>query len=113
MVLIRDYGINDHSMIRFEPGHKLADNFYARQDGTRTFFFTLDYLDKLFTGPVVKDSQSLDNDHDNKQETSTPTTLFERSVNEYVFRETVNIKENLRVPRVFIQSKFIRTDTLI
>jgi hypothetical protein len=51
-VLFRDYGnnikknlkkyliyktffeaINDHSMIRFEPGHKLDEKFYVRQDG--------------------------------------------------------------------------------
>jgi hypothetical protein len=37
-------------------------------------------------------------------------SLFDEQVNEYVFRETVNMKENLRVPRVFIQSKFVRNN---
>lgn len=31
---------------------------------------------------------------------------YEEVVNEYVHRETVNRKEDLRVPRVFLQSKF-------
>lgn len=41
MVLFRDYGLNDHAMLRFSKGHKLADSFYVRQDGTRAFFFSL------------------------------------------------------------------------
>ena len=40
-VLIRDYGLYDHAMLRFAPGHKLQDNFYVRQDGTRAFYFSL------------------------------------------------------------------------
>lgn len=33
---------------------------------------------------------------------------FETLVNEYVLRETVNKKEGLCVPRVFLQSKFCK-----
>lgn len=92
MLLIRDYGVYDHSMIRFDKGHKLDEKFYVRQDGTRTFFFSLEDLDNIFLFPFNQNS-----------------ILYEKSISEYVFRETVNIKENLRVPRVFIQSKFVRT----
>lgn len=91
-VLVRDYGINDHSMIRFDPGHKLAEKFYVRQDGTRSYFFTLEEMEQLFVGASGNGS------------------FFRKAENEYVFRETVNMKEKLRVPRVFIQSKFVRTD---
>jgi len=87
--------VNDHSMIRFEPGHKLNEKFYVRQDGTRSFFFTLEELEDLFV---------------NKLKTANNEPLFRKLANEYVFRETVNIKENLKVPRVFIQSKFVRTE---
>lgn len=100
--MIRDYGVNDHSMIRFDPGHKLDEKFYVRQDGTRTFFFSLEELDDLFLSQYP--------DYNLANGTNQDCLLFTKSVNEYVFRETVNVKENLRVPRVFVQSKFIRTN---
>lgn len=82
-VLFRDYGLYDHAMLRFKAGSKLGENFYVRQDGTRSYFFTDEFLARLFTD-----------------------SGYEEVVNEYVFRETVNKKEGLCVPRVFLQSKF-------
>ncbi|KAJ7322540.1 hypothetical protein JRQ81_018827 [Phrynocephalus forsythii] len=82
-VLFRDYGLHDHAMLRFKPANKLGENFYVRQDGTRSFFFTDDFLAELFL-----------------------SVGYEQVVNEYVLRETVNKKEGLCVPRVFLQSKF-------
>lgn len=84
-VLFRDYGINDHAMLRFKKGNKLGENFYVRQDGTRSFFFTTEHLQLLFT-----------------------KAGYREVCNEYVLRETVNKKEGLCVPRVFIQSKFYK-----
>ncbi|XP_039693029.1 tRNA N(3)-cytidine methyltransferase METTL6 isoform X2 [Pteropus medius] len=82
-VLFRDYGLYDHAMLRFKAGSKLGENFYVRQDGTRSYFFTDEFLAQLFMD-----------------------SGYEEVVNEYVFRETVNKKEGLCVPRVFLQSKF-------
>ncbi|XP_063160035.1 tRNA N(3)-methylcytidine methyltransferase METTL6 [Candoia aspera] len=82
-VLFRDYGLHDHAMLRFKSACKLGENFYVRQDGTRSYFFSDEFLAELFL-----------------------SVGYEEMVNEYVFRETLNKKENLSVPRVFLQSKF-------
>ncbi|XP_062980498.1 tRNA N(3)-methylcytidine methyltransferase METTL6 [Elgaria multicarinata webbii] len=82
-VLFRDYGLYDHAMLRFKSANKLGENFYVRQDGTRSYFFTDDFLAELFL-----------------------SVGYEQVINEYVLRETVNKKEGLCVPRVFLQSKF-------
>ncbi|XP_063778412.1 tRNA N(3)-methylcytidine methyltransferase METTL6 [Pseudophryne corroboree] len=84
-VLFRDYGLHDHAMLRFKPGNKLGENFYVRQDGTRCYFFTTEHLQLLFT-----------------------TAGYKEVSNVYVQRETVNKKEGLCVPRVFVQSKFYK-----
>ena len=39
-MLVRDYGLYDHAMLRFAPGHKISENFYVRQDGTRAYYFS-------------------------------------------------------------------------
>ncbi|EDV27276.1 uncharacterized protein TRIADDRAFT_22960 [Trichoplax adhaerens] len=82
-LLFRDYGIYDHAMLRFSRGHKIDDNFYVRQDGTMAYFFSEEATRKLFIGEG-----------------------FEVVTCEYVYRQTVNKKENLSVPRVFLQGKF-------
>ncbi|XP_077454289.1 tRNA N(3)-cytidine methyltransferase METTL6 isoform X2 [Stigmatopora argus] len=84
-VLFRDYGVRDHAMRRFKASSKLAENFYVRQDGTRSYFFSKDFLAALFS-----------------------EAGFHCVSNEYVRRETVNKKEGLCVDRVFLQSKFVK-----
>lgn len=84
-VIVRDYGINDHAMLRFGRGSKLGDRFYARQDGTRAFYFMRDELDLLFTNSGFR---------------------VERS--EYLFRKTVNHQKGLSVDRVFVQNVYVK-----
>lgn len=88
LVLFRDYGLYDQAMLRFSPGHKLAEGFYVRQDGTRAFYFSEEGLEQLFvkSGFVVE-------------------------ANGYVCRETVNRKHGICVPRVFLQGKFRKAHT--
>uniref|UniRef100_A0A8C7ZJJ2 tRNA N(3)-cytidine methyltransferase n=1 Tax=Oryzias sinensis TaxID=183150 RepID=A0A8C7ZJJ2_9TELE len=85
IVLFRDYGLHDHAMLRFKAGSKLGENFYVRQDGTRSYFFSKEHLAQLFK-----------------------EAGFVSEVNDYVLRETVNKKEGLCVQRVFLQSKFTK-----
>lgn len=85
LLLFRDYGLHDMAQLRFKPGHKIGKNFYMRQDGTRSFYFSLHYLEKLY------------------QEAG-----FIIVSNNYVHKRTVNKKENINVPRVFVQSKIRR-----
>lgn len=84
-LIFRDYGINDYAMIRFGSGNKISENFYVRQDGTRAYYFTTALINKLVL-----------------------STGFKVISNEYVLRETVNKKEGLSVPRVFVQGKFLK-----
>lgn len=82
-LLFRDYGLHDMAQIRFKPGHKIGDNFYMRQDGTRSYYFTTDELRAI-----------------------AENVGFEVSANEYIHRKTINIKENVDKDRIFVQSKF-------
>ncbi|XP_050532135.1 tRNA N(3)-methylcytidine methyltransferase METTL6 [Daktulosphaira vitifoliae] len=84
-VLFRDYGLHDMTQLRFKPGHKISENFYMRQDGTRSYFFSIDYLHKLFT-----------------------ENGFKELSNKYVCKRTINIKEEIDVPRRFIQATFFK-----
>lgn len=83
LLLLRDYGLYDQAMLRFSSGHKLMDNFYVRQDGTRAFYFSEEHLAQLAVD-----------------------TGFQVITNSYVSRKTVNHKESISVPRVYIQAKF-------
>jgi methyltransferase-like protein 6 len=84
-VLFRDYGLYDMAQIRFKPGHKIAENLYMRQDGTRSYFFSEDELSTL----VGKCG-------------------FQIIENNYVYRRTINPKENINVERIFLQGKFMK-----
>ena len=83
IVLFRDYGRYDMAQLRFKSGHKIAENFYMRQDGTRSYYFSEHELAKIF-----KENN------------------FEILSNCYVHRRTLNIKEGIDVPRIFLQGKF-------
>lgn len=82
MLLFRDYGLYDMAQLRFKAGHKISDNFYMRQDGTRSYYFSLEFVEKIFK-----------------------EAGFDVIDNSYVHRRTVNKKENIDVPRIFVQTK--------
>ena len=70
-------------MIRFKAGSKISEQFYVRQDGTRSYFFTEDEVRLLGEGAGLQ--------------------LYHHHTLE---RRTVNPKEGVDVPRHFVQSKF-------
>ncbi|BFY98810.1 hypothetical protein BsWGS_01850 [Bradybaena similaris] len=83
VLLVRDYGLYDHAMLRFAKGHKLSDCFYVRQDGTRAYYFSTEKLNSITENCGLKTLQC-----------------------NYVHRSTINKKEGLDVPRIFVQGKF-------
>ncbi|GFR91077.1 methyltransferase-like protein 6 [Elysia marginata] len=84
-LLIRDYGLYDHAMLRFAKGHKLGDHFYVRQDGTRAYYFSLEKLSSVMEAAGLK---------------------MEKCT--YIQRATINKKEGVNVPRIFVQGKFVK-----
>jgi len=85
LLIFRDYGLHDMAQMRFGPGHKIAENLYMRQDGTRSYYFTPEEMTTL-CGKVGFRTESC----------------------EYIYRRTVNKKEGVDVQRVFVQGKFRR-----
>ncbi|CAG8713821.1 2237_t:CDS:2, partial [Funneliformis mosseae] len=88
VICFRDYAIYDETQLKFSSDgtHKLDENLYVRQDGTMSYFFTIEYLKDLFE----KDK------------------LFRMISGEYVEKETINRARELCVDRRFVQAKFIR-----
>ncbi|KAG6647416.1 tRNA N(3)-methylcytidine methyltransferase METTL6 isoform X2 [Carya illinoinensis] len=50
ILLFRDYGLYDMTMLRFKSDQRVGFREYMRSDGTRSYFFCLDTVRHLFLG---------------------------------------------------------------
>jgi SAM-dependent methyltransferase len=85
ILLFRDYGLYDMTQMRFvsKGGRKLGENFYTRGDGTRTYFFSKEVAEELFT-----------------------SSGFNTLHLEYDTRELRNRKRKISMYRVWLVGKF-------
>lgn len=107
LLLFRDYARYDLPQLRFRKGRMLDDNFYARGDGTRVYFFTPEELVEIFqTGPPPGTSAAVDGDHASAESQQSSDLLFDTLQLATDRRMLVNRKENKQMYRCWLQGKF-------
>ncbi|KAI8846614.1 S-adenosyl-L-methionine-dependent methyltransferase, partial [Chytridium lagenaria] len=87
-LLMRDYGVMDQAELRFKPGRMIRPHFYARQDGTFSVYFSLEFLGKL-----VEEAG------------------FEIEDHRYVTKTIENRKLELVMERVWVQGRYKKKAT--
>ncbi|KAM3360035.1 tRNA N(3)-methylcytidine methyltransferase METTL6 isoform X1 [Capsicum galapagoense] len=85
LLLFRDYGLYDMTMLRFKPEQRVGYREYMRSDGTRSYFFCLDRVRDLFCA-----------------------TGFTELELEYCCVQSVNRQNGKIMQRVWIHGKFQR-----
>lgn len=87
MILFRDYARYDLTQLRFKGKSYLAENYYVRADGTTSYFFTQEFVDKVFkSAGLIQVELKQDN------------------------RLLVNRSKSLRMCRCWIQAKYMKAN---
>jgi SAM-dependent methyltransferase len=58
IIYIKDYGRHDLTQLRFKKGRYIQDNFYARGDGTLTYFFDANELHDILINAGLQKIQN-------------------------------------------------------
>lgn len=82
ILIFRDYAMGDLAQQRFKPISEISPGCYYRNDGTLSYFFSLERFKELFesVGFVILEA-------------------------EYVKKDVVNRKQDLKMSRVFLQAR--------
>eukprot|EP00903_Cladosiphon_okamuranus_P015047 g13920.t1 len=111
-LLLRDYGRHDEAQLRFAKGRRLGENVYVRQDGTTSYFFSLEDLRRLFCGGSSSETPS----QDEETAASGPSAcggsndsgganLIEEEL-AFVRRQYANRRQKVARRRVWVHGKF-------
>ncbi|CAM9420076.1 unnamed protein product [Scytosiphon promiscuus] len=105
-LLIRDYGRHDEAQLRFAKGRRLGDNVYVRQDGTTSYFFTLEDLRRLFSyGSTSGTGRKDDAPNSGDLDFGEGASLVEEELS-YVRRQYANRGQKVARRRVWVHGKF-------
>lgn len=83
MLLFRDYARYDMAQLRFRPKSYLGENYYKRNDGTTSYFFTKEVVEELFSSAGLERVQLVEDK-----------------------RMLVNRAKSLKMCRCWIQAKY-------
>ncbi|KAK3143136.1 hypothetical protein QOZ80_4BG0358850 [Eleusine coracana subsp. coracana] len=89
LLLFRDYGLYDMTMLRFSPCQRVGFREYVRSDGTFSYFFSLDIVRELFCSAGLVELEL-----------------------EYCCVSSVNRKNGKKMQRVWVHGKFQRPMSL-
>jgi SAM-dependent methyltransferase len=87
LLLFRDYGPYDMTMLRFAPRQRISSCLYQREDGTLSYFFSLEAVRTLFT----------------------QAGFVEREL-EYCCVQLMNRRKQVPMKRVWVHAKFQKPD---
>ena len=82
ILIFRDYAIGDLAQKRFKAMSEISPGCYYRTDGTLSFFFSLELFRELFE-----------------------SVGFEILEAEYIHKDVVNRKQDLKMERIFLQAR--------